>query len=96
MVFAGELGEGRAFSSVAEAIMAHDQHSVSLQAKVKIRIKGETVETTIGRAIFNEALPTDFPFVDHDVTKKALGAIVDKLAEFYPKVTVSEIGRAHV
>ena len=86
---AGELGEGRAFSSVAEAIMAHDQHSVSLQAKVKIRIKGETVETTIGRAIFNEALPTDFPFVDHDVTKKALGAIVDKLAEFYPKVTVS-------
>ena len=58
---AGELGEGRAFSSVAEAIMAHDQHSVSLQAKVKIRIKGETVETTIGRAIFNEALPTDFP-----------------------------------
>jgi DNA-directed RNA polymerase subunit beta' len=32
----GELGEGRAFGSVAEAIMAHDQHSVSLQAKIKI------------------------------------------------------------
>ncbi len=31
-----------------------------------------------------------FPFVDHDVTKKALGAIVDKLAEFYPKVTVAQ------
>jgi DNA-directed RNA polymerase subunit beta' len=85
----GELGEGRAFASVAEAIMAHDQHSVSLQAKVKIRVKGETLDTTIGRAIFNEALPADFPFVDHDVTKKALGAIVDKLAEFYPKVTVA-------
>ncbi|MGA0062473.1 MAG: DNA-directed RNA polymerase subunit beta', partial [Candidatus Planktophila sp.] len=85
----GELGEGRAFASVAEAIMAHDQHSVSLQAKVKIRVKGETLNTTIGRAIFNEALPADFPFVDHDVTKKALGAIVDKLAEFYPKVTVA-------
>jgi DNA-directed RNA polymerase subunit beta' len=85
----GELGEGRAFGSVAEAIMAHDQHSVSLQAKIKIRVKGETLETTIGRALFNEALPADFPFVDHDVTKKALGAIVDKLAEFYPKVTVA-------
>ncbi|MEY2837253.1 MAG: hypothetical protein RLZ46_635, partial [Actinomycetota bacterium] len=85
----GELGEGRAFGSVSEAIMAHDQHSVSLQAKVKIRVKGETLETTIGRALFNEALPADFPFVDHDVTKKALGAIVDKLAEFYPKVTVA-------
>ena len=85
-----ELGEGRAFGSVSEAIMAHDQHSVSLQAKVKIRVKGETLETTIGRALFNEALPDDFPFIDHDVTKKALGAIVDKLAEFYPKVTVAQ------
>jgi DNA-directed RNA polymerase subunit beta' len=86
----GELGEGRAFGSIAEAIMAHDQHSVSLQAKIKVRVKGETLETTIGRALFNEALPDDFPFIDHDVTKKALGAIVDKLAEFYPKVTVAQ------
>ncbi len=86
----GELGEGRAFGSISEAIMAHDQHSVSLQAKVKVRVKGETLETTIGRTLFNEALPDDFPFVDHDVTKKALGAIVDKLAEFYPKVTVAQ------
>jgi DNA-directed RNA polymerase subunit beta' len=88
----GELGEGRAFGSVAEAIMAHDQHSVSLQAKIKIRLTktGETIETTIGRALFNEALPADFPYVDVDVTKKQLGSIVDKLAEFYPKVTVAQ------
>jgi DNA-directed RNA polymerase subunit beta' len=72
--------------------MAHDQHSVSLQAKIKIRLTptGETIETTIGRALFNEALPADFPYVDLDVTKKQLGAIVDKLAEFYPKVTVAQ------
>jgi DNA-directed RNA polymerase subunit beta' len=87
-----ELGEGRAFSSVAEAIMAHDQHSVSLQAKVKIRLSttGETLSTTVGRALFNEALPADFRFVDVDVTKKQLGQIVDELAEFYPKVVVAE------
>lgn len=88
----GELGEGRAFGSIPEAIMAHDQRSVSLQAKIKIRLTpaGETIETTIGRALFNEALPADFPYVDLDVTKKQLGAIVDKLAEFYPKVTVAQ------
>jgi DNA-directed RNA polymerase subunit beta' len=85
-----EIGEGRAFGSLAEAIMAFDQHSLSLQAKIKIRLDGKTVETTIGRALFNEALPADFPFVDHDVTKKALGVIVDRLAEFYPKVTVAQ------
>lgn len=88
----GELGEGRAFSSISEAIMAHDQHSVSLQAKIKIRLDGssQTIETTIGRALFNEALPADFPFVDVDVTKKQLGGIVDRLAEFYPKVVVAQ------
>ena len=88
----GELGEGRAFSSISEAIMAHDQHSVSLQAKIKIRLDNstETIETTIGRALFNEALPADFPFIDLDVTKKQLGGIVDRLAEFYPKVVVAQ------
>jgi DNA-directed RNA polymerase subunit beta' len=88
----GELGEGRAFSSISEAIMAHDQHSVSLQAKIKIRLNHstETIETTLGRALFNEALPADFPFVDLDVTKKQLGDIVDRLAEFYPKVVVAQ------
>ncbi|ASY19481.1 DNA-directed RNA polymerase subunit beta' [Candidatus Planktophila vernalis] len=92
MVRDGELGEGRAFSSIAEAIMAHDQHSVSLQAKIKIRLGNstETIETTIGRALFNEALPADFPYVDIDVTKKQLGGIVDRLAEFYPKVVVAQ------
>lgn len=92
MVRDGELGEGRAFSSIAEAIMAHDQHSVSLQAKIKIRLDNstETIETTIGRALFNEALPADFPYVDLDVTKKQLGGIVDRLAEFYPKVVVAQ------
>jgi DNA-directed RNA polymerase subunit beta' len=72
--------------------MAHDQHSVSLQAKIKIRLTptSETIETTIGRALFNEALPADYPFVDLDVTKKQLGSIVDRLAEFYPKVVVAE------
>ncbi|NCU89935.1 MAG: DNA-directed RNA polymerase subunit beta', partial [Actinobacteria bacterium] len=90
-----QVGEGRSFTSVAEGLMAYEQQSVSLQAKIKIRlnINGETVtkETTLGRAIFNEVLPETFPFVDYDVTKKALGAIVDNLAESYPKVVVAKV-----
>lgn len=89
-----ELGEGRAFSSIAEAVMAFDQGSLSLQAKIKLRIDksgvAETRETTLGRALFNEVLPVDFPFVDYDVTKKLLGLIVDNLAEGYAKVTVAQ------
>jgi len=89
-----QLGEGRAFSSLAEAVMAFDQGSLSLQAKIKLRIDksgvGQTRETTLGRALFNEVLPADFPFVDYDVTKKLLGLIVDNLAEGYAKVTVAQ------
>jgi DNA-directed RNA polymerase subunit beta' len=85
----GEKGEGRAFTSIAEAIMALDQGTLAVQAPVKIRINGETKETTLGRAIFNDALPVDFPFIDVDVTKKQLVSIVDRLAEFYPKVVVA-------
>ena len=89
-----QLGEGRAFSSIAEAVMAFDQGSLSLQAKIKLRIDksgvAEVKETTLGRALFNEVLPADFPFVDYDVTKKLLGLIVDNLAEGYAKVTVAQ------
>jgi DNA-directed RNA polymerase subunit beta' len=89
-----QLGDGRTFISIAEAVMAFDQGTLSLQAKIKLRLdkggKNETRETTLGRALFNEVLPADFPFVDYDVTKKHLAAIVDSLAEGYPKVVVAQ------
>ena len=49
-----------------------------------------TLETTLGRVLFNETLPSDYPFVDYDITKKQLGAIVNDLAERYPKVVVAQ------
>ncbi len=101
----GEVGEGRAFSSIAEAILAHDQKSLHLNANVKIRLidvhfpEGEApegyvdgpviVETTLGRALFNEALPTDYPFVREVADKGQLSLIVNDLAERYPKVEVA-------
>jgi DNA-directed RNA polymerase subunit beta' len=101
----GSAGEGRAFSSVAEAILAMDQGSLDLNAVVKIRLQGvylddETaagiegyvaggVTTTLGRALFNEALPADYPFFDDVVDKGSLSRIVNDLAERYVKVEVA-------
>jgi DNA-directed RNA polymerase subunit beta' len=99
-------GEGRAFSSVAEAILAHDQHSLDLNAKVRIRLQdvhfaegeapegftqGDTVlmDTTLGRALFNETLPADYPYIEEVADKGQLSAIVNDLAERYPKVEVA-------
>src|SRR5246500_5032352 len=47
------------------------------------------LETTLGRCIFNEALPADFPFVNYEVGKRQLTGIVNSLAETYPKVDVA-------
>jgi DNA-directed RNA polymerase subunit beta' len=103
----GATGEGRAFASPAEAIMAYDREELDLQAKVNVRLKDAApphgftapegwsegdpfrIETTLGRCIFNEALPGDFPFVNYEVSKKQLSAIVNELAENYPKVEVA-------
>ena len=97
-------GAGRAFSSVAEAILAFDQGSLHLNAPVKIRFEddfvppaplpegwteGSSFPTTLGRALFNELLPVDYPFVNVIVDKKKLSAIVNDLAERYPKVAVA-------
>jgi DNA-directed RNA polymerase subunit beta' len=48
------------------------------------------LESTLGRTLFNETLPTDYRFVNYDVTKKELGQIVNDLAERYPKVAVAQ------
>ncbi|MDI2126899.1 DNA-directed RNA polymerase subunit beta' [Yinghuangia seranimata] len=47
------------------------------------------LNTTLGRALFNELLPLDYPFIDTEVGKKQLSTIVNDLAERYPKVEVA-------
>ena len=99
----GSAGEGRAFGSIAEALMAFDRGELSVQSRIKLRLtdivppagrelsaNGSVIlETTLGRALFNEALPSDYTFVDFEVGKKQLGQIVNDLAERYPKVEVA-------
>ncbi|HWJ54474.1 MAG TPA: DNA-directed RNA polymerase subunit beta', partial [Propionibacteriaceae bacterium] len=99
----GAQGEGRAFGSVAEALMAFDRHELSVQAKIKLRLRdivppagielspsgSVLLETTLGRALFNEALPDDYAYADYEVGKKQLGQIVNDLAERYPKIEVA-------
>ncbi|NNK57570.1 MAG: DNA-directed RNA polymerase subunit beta' [Desulfofustis sp.] len=72
-------GEGKMFSDVAEARIAYDQGEVDLQAKIKVRRDGKMVETTMGRVIIGELLPTSIPFevVNQVLKKKALAKLID-------------------
>jgi len=47
-------------------------------------------ETTLGRVLFNELLPADYPFINEPLFKKRQAAIVNDLAERYPMVTVAQ------
>ena len=48
------------------------------------------VETTLGRLMFNEAFPPDFPFHDDPVRKRDLTELASKLVELYPRAIVAE------
>ncbi len=75
----GVSGSGSVFGSPAEARMAYDHGAAHLQAKVKVRIKGELVETTIGRILVGELLPDSVPFavVNKELSKKELSFLID-------------------
>ncbi|MBQ2517832.1 MAG: DNA-directed RNA polymerase subunit beta' [Clostridia bacterium] len=82
------MGEGKAYSSEEEALMAYQTGSLSLHALVKIRVRREkdgeeyrkVISTSIGRLIFNNALPQDLGFVKSRETVDDLFKLeVDKL-----------------
>ena len=74
----GEKGEGKVFRDVNEALMAYDQHEVSLQAAIKVRITkqigdrqvSKIIDATVGRLIFNEFIPQDLGYVDRTNSEK--------------------------
>ena len=68
------------YASVAEVRRAFDAGEVELHAKIKARIDGKLVETTVGRVLVYEVLPgdgIDFSLVNRVLTKKALSELID-------------------
>ena len=72
-------GEGKVFSSPDEVRIAFDHGELHLQARIKVRINGELVETTTGRVLVGEVLPVGLPFslVNQTLGKKQLAKIID-------------------
>jgi DNA-directed RNA polymerase subunit beta' len=72
-------GEGKIFANPQEARIAYDHEAVDLQAKIRVRMNGEIVETTMGRIILGELLPASVPFkeINKVMSKKALAQLID-------------------
>lgn len=80
-------GEGRVFTSPAEAKMAYQIGDIELQARIEVRMTKEIdgvryskrIKTTVGRIIFNEALPQDLGIVPRETPEQQLDLEVDYL-----------------
>ncbi len=72
----GVRGQGLVFSNPEEAIIAQSDREADLHAKVKVRINGVRIETTIGRIIFNQVLPEGTPFFNELLTKSKLNGVI--------------------
>lgn len=75
----GAKGEGKVLYSPEEVRIAYDAGELEEQAKIKVRIQGVLVDTTVGRVLFGEVLPAgiDFSCVNQVSTKKEMAKLID-------------------
>ncbi len=78
-----ETDKVKPFSSVFEAEMAYDQGLIALQTPIRVFAKGEIRNTTLGRVIFNEILPKDYPYDNNIQNSKHLKKVMADIFDIY-------------
>ena len=83
-------GEGKAFYSTEEVIIAYNEGAVDLHAWIKVKanirnadglLEHKLIETTVGRVIFNQHVPAEAGFINALLTKKNLRDIIGEIIE---------------
>ncbi len=69
----------RMFASSDDAVKAYERDEISISEEIIVRVKGETIKTSVGRVIFNEILPEDYPFINEQVGIKTIKKIIDTI-----------------
>ncbi len=78
----GAAGEGKAYSSKNEAILANQMGDLHVRAKIKVKLRlaedaePQVVETCVGRILFNNILPKELRLRNEPMDAKALKKIV--------------------
>jgi DNA-directed RNA polymerase subunit beta' len=77
----GAKGEGKIFGSPEEVRIAFDAREVEEHARIKVRIAGAIVQTTVGRVLLSEILPSGLPFANANrlMTKKEMTKLIDSV-----------------
>ncbi len=96
----GEVGEGKIFESPEAALVAHNYGAVTYRSKIKVlpgegvkfkEFDGKIFETTVGRILFNNMLPSDYPFINKEIDRKKLSGIIDELIISHGVAMIPEI-----
>ena len=72
-------GTGKVFANPEEVRIAYDAHEVDLHARIKVRMDGQLVQTTVGRVLLREVVPDEVPFelINRVMNKKAVANLID-------------------
>ncbi|MFH1014321.1 MAG: DNA-directed RNA polymerase subunit beta', partial [Nitrospirota bacterium] len=75
----GAKGEGKVFSGAEDVRIAYDAGVLDEHARIKVKMDGQFVDSTCGRALFSEIVPEAIPFssVNKTLTKKELTKIIE-------------------
>lgn len=80
----------RFYNNTQDAILDYDYNFISLHTPIRVRINDKILKTTVGRIIFNKSLPEDYRFVNKEIDKKDLIAIISDCIGKYPHSVVVE------
>jgi DNA-directed RNA polymerase subunit beta' len=83
----GGKGEGMIFGSFNESILASEFGHVGLKSKIKVVNEGKTIETSVGRIIFNNILPEKFGYRNDLMNSKTLRKIMREVIDDFDKKT---------
>ena len=99
----GAKDENKVFSNFNDAIFSYNIDAIELQEKIKIRVRGNArlekiaqegerfINTSVGRAIFNEILPEDFPYVNEELLSSALKKVTSQIFSKYGVEKTTEV-----
>ncbi len=87
----GDKKAEKYYNSKDTAFLDYDYGFITLHTPIMVNLDGKRAKTTLGRLIFNGLLPKDYPFINKEVNKKELIAIIAKVVINYPNEQVSKI-----
>jgi DNA-directed RNA polymerase subunit beta' len=91
-------GEGYKFYSPEEVIIAYNEKRVDLHAIIYVKVDdvvdgkvvNHSIETTVGRVLFNQVVPEGFAYINQLLTKKSLRDIISDILKEFGTATTAQ------